>query len=322
MRAMLNLTFIAFFIAALASMSADAQVATLEGVTPDRCDFSIPGGCGARDAIVFVHGIYGGRDTFKNARTGFDWPSELPNSIEGNWLDVFKLNYQSALLAWARGANPSFDQLARDVRSALKPLRIGGYRSIGFIAHSLGGNVVSTYVHSVKTQFGHSQRSQNAFIITLATPVLGAQIANLASILKSRLLMSDPLLTSLKSGNLYLTMLQEFRELEDEKEGKKVCRPVNLHAAVEKKYLGPLLVVTPGSAARPISDFVKSPIVGFDLNHLDIAKPERIESGVYIWVLDRLVQEYMRINNWEEAHLSFPEQHKLCEREEFLPETP
>jgi hypothetical protein len=35
-----------------------------------------------------------------------------------------------------------------------------GYRSVGFIAHSLGGNVITAYIHSVKSELGHSARAQ------------------------------------------------------------------------------------------------------------------------------------------------------------------
>lgn len=143
----------------------------------------------------------------------------------------------------------------------MAPLRKREYRSIGFIAHSLGGNFVSTYLHMVKTRFGHPQRSQHAYVITLATPVLGAQIADLALPLKQLIFMSDPLLESLKKGNLYLEMLNHFTTLAAPKGEAYGCRPVGLHAAYEEQQLGPLLVVRRDSAAAAISQMVTSPVI-------------------------------------------------------------
>jgi hypothetical protein len=114
-----------------------------------------------------VHGIYGSTETFVNQKTGFNWPREFPQYVNGRAVDVFRLNYQTALLSWAHAKNPSFEEVAKAIKEAMKPLRTRQYRTIGFIAHSLGGNVVSTYIHMVKTSIGHPQRSQNAFVLTM-----------------------------------------------------------------------------------------------------------------------------------------------------------
>lgn len=211
-----------------------AQPASLEAVRQEQC----VGGdakCGELDAIVFVHGVFGGEETFKNSETNFDWTERFPSRIKDRQVDVFRLSYKTALLSWAKENNPNFEDVAGSVMDALAPLRKREYRSIGFIAHSLGGNIVSTYIHMIKTKLGHPHRSQHAFVITLATPVLGSQIADLGSILKASLGMRDELLESLKEGNLYLKMLNEFRGLEGTRERWFVCRPVHLHAAYEKE---------------------------------------------------------------------------------------
>jgi hypothetical protein len=286
----------------------------------EHCNYNLPQQCHYKDAVIFVHGIYGGKDSFTHKAPRFDWPSKLPRKINDHNIDVFKLIYETEMVSWARKGNPSFDEVAEAVSNALKPIRIAGYNSIGFIAHSLGGNVVSTYIHTVKTKLGHPQRSQNAFIITLATPVLGSQIADIAADLKSALFMSDPLLDALKQNNTYLTMLEQFREEEDEKSHRYICRPVDLHAAVEQKYLGPLLIVDDNSAALPISKLVKSPIVGFPLDHIAISKPDSEGSAVYRWVLARIEEEYARIATWDVAHERFPPARRLCELTDFIPE--
>lgn len=278
------------------------------------------GSCANFDAIVFVHGIYGGTDTFTNSTTGFDWPKKFPRFVTDRQVDVYRLHYRTALLSWAKGSYPDFHGVAAAVFNAMTPLRKRNYRSIGFIAHSLGGNVVSTYVHMVKTKLGHPQRSQNAFVIDLATPVLGAQIADLAEEFKASLGMSDPLLKSLEKGNLYLQMLNEFRQEESGKGVAYGCRPVHLHAAYEEKYLGPLLVVTPDSAAQSVANVVDSPIVGFQLNHIQIAKPAGPDDAVYNWAMSRVQDEYTRLENWDNSHVSEPPNRRLCAGMDFIPE--
>jgi hypothetical protein len=296
---------------------------SLQPARPLQCSDSSTN-CRDLDAIVFVHGIYGSDNTFRNPLTGFDWPARFPTCIQVGpdcrKIDVFRLDYQTALLSWARGTNPSFESIATAMLDAMKPLRKRQYRSIGFIAHSLGGNVVSTYIHMTTSKFGHPQRSQNAFVITLATPVIGSQVADVASVLKDDLGMHDALLDSLKKDNLYLAMLNEFRSLEVEKEGRYDCRPVHLHAAYEKKYIGPLLIVTPDSAAVSISEMVNSPVIGFELNHIEIAKPPSDQAPVYKWTMGLVRGEYIRLATWDDAHKSLPPEHRMCERMAFLPE--
>ncbi|MGA7638008.1 MAG: hypothetical protein WA657_12355 [Candidatus Acidiferrales bacterium] len=295
--------------------SAPAQLDTVH----QSCRPELPT-CADFDAIVFVHGIYGGADTFKNSSTGFDWPIEFPPIIQGRQVDVFRLTYTTALLSWAKGSNPDFQEVVNAAFAAMTPLRKRQYRSIGFIAHSLGGNIVSTYIVMVTERLSHPQRSQNAFIITLATPVLGAQIADLAGEFKSLLGMNDALLASLKNENLYLRMLNEFREYENEKSARYGCRPVHLHAAYEEKYLGPLLVVSPDSAVKSIGDLTNSPIVGFNLNHVQIAKPAGTDDPVYQWVMGRVDNEYTRLAVWDVSRGSAPANRKLCAGMDFIPE--
>lgn len=276
--------------------------------------------CKDFDAIVFVHGIYGDAGSFTNPSTGFNWPKQYPTTIANRRIDVFRLNYSDALASWAHGSNPSFEALVDSAYEAMKPLRKRQYRSIGFIAHSLGGNVVSTYLQLVLDNLGHPQRAENAFVITLGTPVFGAQIADVVSELKSFFFMSDPILNSLKKDNLYLTMLKDFNNRAGTKGVAHGCRPVHLYAAIEEKYVADIVgVVSPDSSVTPITGLVSSPIVGFPLNHLDIAKPTGPgDQGVYDWAETQVEAEYQRLAAWDQAYQSAPPSRRLCRREDFI----
>ena len=110
--------------------------------------------------------------------------------------------------------------------------------------------------------------------------------------------MNDDLIKSLRSNNLYLRMLNEFRQEEEDKARRYLCRPVQLHAAYETRYLGPIFIVSRDSAAESISNLAKSPVVGFRLNHIEIAKPTGIDHVVYRWVLDRVTDAF-----WTRCHV-------------------
>jgi pimeloyl-ACP methyl ester carboxylesterase len=298
------------------------EPARLEAGRPLQCQ-KVP--CNNFDALVFVHGIYGGHETFYNSRTGFDWPRMWPQAMPTDavggltHVDVYVIEYRSAFASWARGDNPAFEDVAKTVFQVMAPLRKKQYRSIGFIAHSLGGNIVSTYIQMVNNRYGHAHRAENAFLITLATPVIGAQIADVFGFVKRRVFINDHLLKSLESGNLYLTMLNEFRSEVEAKAEDAGCRAVHLHAAIEEKYLGPVLVVTPQSAGEAISKMVNSPVVGFRLNHLEMAKPTGPNDPLYTWVMDRVEDEYSRMSDWQDAHANVAPEFFLCQHAQLLP---
>lgn len=237
----------------------------------------------------------------------------MPPDFRDRKVDVFSLNYETRLFAWLQEAGPKFDELMLSVYAALKPLRQKNYRSIGFVAHSLGGNVVPAYITYVTLKSNHPGSSQHAYLITLATPVLGAQIADLGTEIKRVLGFSaDPLLESLKNDNQLLRTLLEFRKAEGGKKELFGCRPMSLHAAYEQKHLGPFLVVSPGSAALSVAGLTSSPVVGFPLNHSAIAKPSNKQDEVYKWVNQRIEDEFVRLSAWEKAVALHAPSRRLC----------
>src|SRR5712691_3669242 len=140
------------------------------------CDAS----CRGRHAIVFVHGIYGGSETFTNTAVSppFSWSEQVPREIAGSPVDTFRAEYRTALLSWAKEDIASLDDIITTIYPEFARLRQRGYSSVNFVAHSLGGNVVKAYLHSVKSEEGHIERAKHGFVMTLGTPVNGASIAN------------------------------------------------------------------------------------------------------------------------------------------------
>ena len=308
---------LASYFLGLFSLSVAAEKAvTLEKVDV-ACDITVAGKCPDLDAIVFVHGIWGSNETFLNTTTNFDFVNRFPRTFKGlpnRKIDIFRLNYTTEMLTWAKRTNGSFKSVAKAVFEEMKPLRRAEYRTIGFIAHSLGGNVVATYITLVNEQLGHPQRAQNGFVITLGTPVVGVQIADMASWLKSVLGMSDPLLESLKKDNLYLEMLNEFRASQGVKGDRNGCRSVRLHAAIEDKYLNVVAVVGAASSEDPIRN-ITNDVRAFSLDHIALAKPADVQSPIYKWVIKAAEQDLSDIDLF---HLNNGPQY--CKRIPFLRE--
>ena len=178
----------------------------------DICDRD----CRNRHAIIFVHGITGNaQDTFRNGT--FDWPTNFPRRISEAQLDVYTIQYRSAIISWARANNPNFDELVDFVFDVMKPVRLEQYRSIGFVAHSLGGIVVASYLHEIKALLGHAHRAQNSFLITLGTPRSGSYFASFVEPFSRILGATNPLLDVLRKDNLYLRMSDRLGDVDPAK---------------------------------------------------------------------------------------------------------
>jgi hypothetical protein len=268
--------------------------------------------CEGRDAIFFVHGIFGDQTTFTNG--SYKWPNEL--SADFPDVDVFVIKYRTHLLNWLKSDVATFDEISEVLMGALQgPIRAGlrdpnggmlakrKYRSIGFIAHSLGGNIAAAYIHSVKSELGHVLRAQNAFLITLGTPADGAYIANVGQIIKRALGLNDPLLTALQRDNLFLRMLAMWRRAENTKAQNFQCRPVNLYVGIEGAAAFGIPVVSEDSAKKPYEHLAQE-IKSFPAyDHLRIAAPESKTDPLNVWVTGIIKKERTRMDNWGTATL-------------------
>lgn len=266
--------------------------------------------CSERHAIIFVHGIYGNSKTFTNEEVDpkFNWPEHVPTAISEEFIDVFRIDYQSQLITWVVENNSSLDQIIDSIYPEIAKLRSRKYKSINFVAHSLGGNVVQAYLLSVKTKEGHKAFAEHGFVVTVGTPVNGASIANVGILLKSIFGMSDPLLESLTKNNTFVKMMRNWANNTSIKADTFGCRPIHLFAGVESKPLGPILVVDSKSALTDLPENVQSRI--FPLNHSQIAKPSSEEDEVFTWFKSISEAEIKRIKSWEKAHNG-----NLCARE-------
>src|SRR5262245_8770783 len=250
--------------------------------------------CRDFDAVIFVHGIYGDETTFKNG--AFDWPNEFAQELGGRKIDVFRINYKTAMFAWLRSNIATFDDVVQTLYDSMygsdergtgpSPLITNGYRSIGFIAHSLGGNLATAYLHTVKTWRGHNERPRYSFVITLGTPVNAAQIANLALVAKWILGMNDPLLSALTSDNTFLRMLTYWKRAETSKAESFGCRRVALYVGLEGAWMAGMSIVDSTSALAPLAGLQFHSRMFADYNHEQLAKPANRSDPIFQWVND------------------------------------
>ena len=126
----------------------------------------------------------------------------------------------------------------------------------------------------------------------------GANIANVALVLKKKLLMRDRLLESLEEDNTFLRMMAQWRKFENTKASRFNCRPLDLYAAVEGAPLYGKIIVSEDSASGPVGAIAQD-VKKFDTyNHQRIAKPRDESDDLYLWVNKIMTKETKRITEW------------------------
>jgi hypothetical protein len=90
-------SIVAFYLTgAEAALAQQPQaVSTIERV---RVNCPNGGTCLDRDAVVFVHGIFGNAGTFRAGT--FDWPEHMPAEFNGRPVDIYRIDYTTALRNW------------------------------------------------------------------------------------------------------------------------------------------------------------------------------------------------------------------------------
>jgi hypothetical protein len=73
--------------------------------------------CKDTDALFFIHGIYGGENTFTNGT--FNWPQAIARDF-GDRMDVYTVRYDTWMLNWLTKDIASFDEIAEAFFNALQ----------------------------------------------------------------------------------------------------------------------------------------------------------------------------------------------------------
>jgi pimeloyl-ACP methyl ester carboxylesterase len=238
-----------------------------------------------RDAIFFLHGLFGSNETWRPTTWWF-WPgTSFPELIVSdsalNCYDVYTIEYDSFLVSSSPDVTAITNMLELELRPYVGP--DSKYRNIIFISHSLGGNLFRNYLLRLKVVNplgAHEIMSKFRIAIFLGTPFTGAGMASGAG-----LVLPNPQVGSLVDvGNDYLQLLNATSIAIDEKHFTWRCPSMRFYSAYEKRPTYGKLIV-PQSAATVNTYACK----GFDDDHLTLAKPSDANAEIYKSVRDLLV---------------------------------
>jgi len=259
------ISLLAYSAVAAESITFGDVTVTKERYTPDCatvCD---------RDLIIFVHGIFGSKETWSNGDTGAYWPQLIIDDTDLASFDVARIDYESALI----GTAPSIEEIAKNFNEAIRRLDPTRYRTVQFVAHSLGGNLVKRFLLYIKHKYGHAILSHFRLVIFLGTPNDGSYLSSMAKFLSQnqQLRVLQPI-----KENDWLQLLNYSGEKVRDKHDETLCSSLKWYAAVENRKIGPTLIVSRQSAKAGMDETRT-----FEEDHISLAKPGSTASPVYLW---------------------------------------
>jgi pimeloyl-ACP methyl ester carboxylesterase len=146
--------------------------------------------------IVFVHGLHGGRDSWR-AANGAYWPDLVKTDPRFAYSDVVVAEYPSP----SSNGKMSSTQLADALWTHLRQDHVWEHREVVFLAHSLGGILVEEML------LRHpADAAKVRFVVSYGTPHEGSTVARVAALYDK-----DPLLNDLSDAadNTFLTRLED-----------------------------------------------------------------------------------------------------------------
>jgi triacylglycerol esterase/lipase EstA (alpha/beta hydrolase family) len=159
------------------------------------------------------------------------------------------------------------------------------YSKVIFIAHSLGGILVRTYLLHVKHSYGHAALSRFRMVITLGTPNEGSNLANLGQLFTDN--EQIRVLKPIDVNDFQQLLIHMRRDIQGKHEA---CPSLRTFAAFEKKPVSLLLGIVVEEASATQGAFAK---IGFERNHIELPKPVSPDDPVYSWAT-RLVADCVR----------------------------
>ncbi|HEY0490917.1 MAG TPA: alpha/beta fold hydrolase [Telluria sp.] len=237
--------------------------------------------CQDKIAVVFIHGLFGSRETWLNVATNAFWPHLIASDDSFNHaLDVYVVDYDSFLLRKGPSATQLRDEMAREIDALLSKK----YKQIVLIGHSLGGILARAYLLHVKTAFGH--RALNSFgnTITLGSPGSGASIANLGRILSANQQLR--VLTPIEENDFQQLLTSSWSDVDKKRLTRTHCDLLVTRAAYETLETPPIGLVVSKASATVFSSVAK----GFALTHEALAKPASMQDELYKWVKEPILE--------------------------------
>jgi hypothetical protein len=239
---------------------------------------------GTRKIIIFIHGFMGNTQTtwtYNSPTVNSYWPTLIEKDDDLKDFDTFVVGYKTE--------NLSIDEITSDVLESLENAKIfENYDDIYVIAHSMGGLIFKQLIWNMATN-KYEKRDLKKFkaVLFLSTPTLGTAMPDALKNLFNLIGLSlnvKPASELLPSVDCPCSSLETF-ETNWIKYRKNFAPTIN----------GEMLPRSFCAVESQDTDFFKivnflttltqtdAPIKIIDANHIDIAKPENIQSEVFVW---------------------------------------
>lgn len=229
----------------------------------------------AKVAVVFVHGVFGdtlGTWTNSNGTTFFQNLKASPQV--GSQVDVFAFGFTSNMLG---AGSLDIRESANKLHESLQYKDVLDYPAIVFVAHSMGGLVVLRHLIS------HPELAQKVPVVVLyATPQEGAQI----SVIADKVARNPALAQMLPSDNN-----DHLQQLSDD--WRRLPNRPRVSCGYETRPTYGAMIVPWTSATRFCDD---TPIAIENADHIDIVKPDRMEHGSVVLLVNALNRHVMGKN--------------------------
>lgn len=235
---------------------------------------------GAADVVVFIHGIFGDQSGTWRHENGHDWPTLFAGDEQMATLDVYSVDYHTPF----RGRAGDIDEIATRLRDQLERRGLFRYKSIHVVAHSMGGLITKALLLDLNTPARVDTLRQFKTISLLATPALGAPIADLGDWLSN-----NPQLGNMSPSefNTFLERLErQWHGLLRERDASDARWPL-VYCAYEKQAVAGRVLVVPRLYTSSRCDDDAYPME--TATHVSIAKPAGIESDQYTWVRNHIL---------------------------------
>lgn len=241
--------------------------------------------CNNKNLILFIHGLMGSNETWKNEVTQNTFPELLLKDFEiKNNFDIAYFEYYSSFLnikekIWSITSvfskdkstpkNISVNEISELLKTRIN-YELNDYQSIVIIAHSMGGIIAKKTI----LDFAENGNSKIKLFLSLAVPHLGSSIADYGSFV---------------SDNIQIQHLKPFQEESMsllEKWHKSSILPLTKYYA--GVYEG---VVNVRSAIPPHTNKIDQ--IKVDENHITIAKPKD-ENNIVIVSTLKILKDFLK----------------------------
>lgn len=239
--------------------------------------------------VVFVHGLGGGAystwDSGNSTELGY-WPKSV--AIQRPSSCIWTLHYTARILEWNPFARSSTIDLLDRAAWLVELLLQNNIQAkpIVFVAHSLGGILVKQalqFAQSMGPSHWRAIWDQTQAVVFLATPHVGAELANVAMALANAARAANPLTRFLLRPSVALENLRKdnpiLRYLGDWYRDQVQIQGIETIAFAEARPYFGTMIVSSSSANPQIANVRATPLS--DADHISIAKPAHKASAVH-----------------------------------------